>query len=107
MQETWVWSLGMEDLPGEGNGNPLQYSYPENPMDRLWGFKEMDMTEWLTHTQTHKNFPSGTMDKNPPATAGDTGLIPGPGKFFMLWGNLRPWAATTETHAPQQEKLLN
>ena len=20
--------------PGEGNGNPLQYSYPENPMDR-------------------------------------------------------------------------
>ena len=21
-------------LPGEGNGNPLQYSYLENPMDR-------------------------------------------------------------------------
>ena len=20
--------------PGEGNGNPLQYSHPENPMDR-------------------------------------------------------------------------
>ena len=20
--------------PGEGNNNPLQYSYPENPMDR-------------------------------------------------------------------------
>ena len=23
-----------EDLPGEGNGNPLQYSCLENPMDR-------------------------------------------------------------------------
>ena len=22
MQETWVQSLGWEDLPGEGNGNP-------------------------------------------------------------------------------------
>ena len=27
MQKTWVQS-------GEGNGNPLQYSYLENPMDR-------------------------------------------------------------------------
>ena len=37
--------------PGEGNGNPLQYSCLENPMDRgysPWGRKELDMTEWLT-----------------------------------------------------------
>ena len=33
MQETWVWSLGWEDSPGEGNGNPFQYSCLENPMD--------------------------------------------------------------------------
>ena len=40
-QETWVLSVGWEDLlekgiasPGEGNGNPLQYSCLENPMDR-------------------------------------------------------------------------
>ena len=33
MRETWVRSLGREDSPGEGNGNPLQYSCPENPMD--------------------------------------------------------------------------
>ena len=26
--------LGWEDSPGEGNGNPLQYSCLENPMDR-------------------------------------------------------------------------
>ena len=24
---------GLERSPGEGNGNPLQYSYLENPMD--------------------------------------------------------------------------
>ena len=34
MQETWVRSLGQEDPPGEGNGNPLQYSCLENSMDR-------------------------------------------------------------------------
>ena len=33
-QETWVQSLGQEDSPGEGIGNPLQYSCLENPMDR-------------------------------------------------------------------------
>ena len=33
MQETWVRSLGREDSPGEGNGNPLQYSHLEDPMD--------------------------------------------------------------------------
>ena len=35
MQETWVRFLGWEDSPGEGNGNPLQYSGLENPMDGL------------------------------------------------------------------------
>ena len=33
MQETWVWSLGQED-PLEEDGNLLQYSCLENPMDR-------------------------------------------------------------------------
>ena len=36
---------------------------------------------------------------NPPASVGDTGLIPGPGRFHMLQGNY--WAS-----APQQEKSL-
>ena len=37
--------------PGEGNGNPLQYSCLENPMDggvvgySPWGCKELDTTE--------------------------------------------------------------
>ena len=30
----WVRSLGREDSPGEGNGNPLQYSCLENPRDK-------------------------------------------------------------------------
>ena len=40
--------------PGEGNGNPLQYSCPENPLGqrnlvgyRPWGHRESDMTERL------------------------------------------------------------
>ena len=31
MQETGIPSLGQEDSPGEGNGNPLQYSCLEIP----------------------------------------------------------------------------
>ena len=32
--ETWVQSLGQGEFPGEGHGNPLQYSCLENPMGR-------------------------------------------------------------------------
>ena len=54
MQETpelWVRFLGWEDPPRGGHGNPLQYSYLKNPMDRgAWrqqsiGGKESDMTD--------------------------------------------------------------
>ena len=48
---------GSERSPGEGNGNPLQYSCPENSMERRslagygpWGHKESDTTEQITHT---------------------------------------------------------
>ena len=37
VRETWVRSLGLGRSPGEGNGNPLQYSCLENPMEgRAW-----------------------------------------------------------------------
>ena len=40
---------GLERSPGEGNGNPLQYSHLENPMDRgAWGLKKLDTTEQLS-----------------------------------------------------------
>ena len=29
------------------------------------------------------DFPGGTVDKNPPANAGESGSIPGPGRFHM------------------------
>ena len=34
MQETHVGFVGWEDPLEKGNGNPLQYPCPENPMDR-------------------------------------------------------------------------
>ena len=49
--------LGLGRSPGEGNGNPLQYSCLENPIDRgAWwavvhqGHKELEMSEQLIHT---------------------------------------------------------
>ena len=33
------------------------------------------------------DFPGGVVVKNPPANAGDTGSIPGPGRSHMLWSN--------------------
>ena len=47
---------GLGRFPGEGNGNPLQYSCLENPMDRgawcysSWSRKEMDTTEFTQYT---------------------------------------------------------
>ena len=32
-------------------------------------------------------FPGGTVDKNLPVNAGDTGSISGPGRFHMPWSN--------------------
>ena len=40
-------SPGLGRSPGGGNGNPLQYSYLENSMERPWGCKRLDMTEQL------------------------------------------------------------
>ena len=57
------------------------------------------------------NFPGGPMAKDPPASAGDLGLIPVPRRFHMPWGNKAyvpqllklecPWA-----FKPQWEKSL-
>ena len=46
------------------------------------------------------DFPGGSVAKNPPANAGDTGLIPGLGRFPRAVGQLSPCAATTEAQVP-------
>ena len=45
--------------PGGVHGNPFQYSCLENPHGQRslvgytsWGCKELDTTEWLTHTHS-------------------------------------------------------
>ena len=53
--------LGSGRSPGEGSDNPLQYSYPENYMDRgaysPWGCKESDTTE---NEHIHMPHPTNT-----------------------------------------------
>ena len=50
--------------PGVGNGNPLQYSYPENSMDRgTWQATvhrvTKSQTQLNTHTHTHTHWSRG------------------------------------------------
>ena len=54
------WISGLGRSPGEGHGNPLQYSCLDNPMDRgAWqaniahGVQESDITEMNQHTHMH------------------------------------------------------
>ena len=68
--------------PGEGNGNPLQYSCHgqfhgwRNLVGYFpWGCKESDMTEKLHFKCT--GFPGGSASKESTCNVGDLGLIPG------------------------------
>ena len=60
MQETWVRSLGGEDLLGEGMATcfsilPEEFHGPRNLASyRTWGCKELDMTEATYHAHIHK-----------------------------------------------------
>ena len=53
------------------------------------------LAEWIKRKHD-LNFPGGTMDKNPPANAGDTGSIPGPRKILYAVEQLNPCTTTTE-----------
>ena len=46
------------------------------------------------------DFPGGTVVKNPPANARDTGSNRGPGRFLQAAEQLSPCATTTEALAP-------
>ena len=49
--------------------------------------KQKDIIANLLDKKEVENFPGGAVDKNPPASAGDTGSIPGPGRSHLPWGN--------------------
>ena len=63
-QETWL--KRKEERWGLGNG-------------------EMGATTSFLSQQMEEGFLGGSVVKNPPASAGDTGSIPGPGKSHMPW----------------------
>ena len=61
MLETWVQSLGWEDSPGEGKGNPLQYSGLEYSTDcivhgiiKSW----IQLRDFHLHIWTKEKFPN-------------------------------------------------
>ena len=56
----------------------------------------IDSHEKETQLSCIPDFPGGTVVKNPPANAGDTGSIPGPGRSHMCAEQLSPQATTTE-----------
>ena len=47
----------------------------------------MSMDGMLQSKDTAWDFSGGAVVKNPPANAGDTGLIPGLGRSHMPWSN--------------------
>ena len=78
---------------GGGCGNPPQYSYLENPMDRgtwraaVYGFSELDMTEQLA-------MPSSRGSSQP---RGWTKVSHIKGRFFTIWAASEA-RAHTHTH---------
>ena len=47
----------------------------------------INMYTLLIFIMDNQDFPGGTVDKKPPANAGDMGLIPGPGIFHTPRSN--------------------
>ena len=47
----------------------------------------MIVKEHKLRKAVEEDFPGGSVDENLPANAGDTGSIPGPGRFHMPPGN--------------------
>ena len=82
MQETQVQFLSQEDSPGEGNGNPLQYSCLENSMDRgacPWNSPGMN-TGVGCHSLLQGNLPDPGIKPLSPALQADSLPSEPPGK---------------------------
>ena len=81
MRETWVQSLGWEE-PLEKELLPILLFWPGefHGICSPWGCKESTMTERLSLHTKGRGFPGRTLVRNPPANAGDAGLISGSGR---------------------------
>ena len=57
---------GSEESPGEGHGNPLQYSYLENPMDReaWWSAVHGVTKSWTRLSNFTLNFHFHVLEKD-------------------------------------------
>ena len=93
MQETWDAGLipGLGRSPGEGNGNPLQYSCLANPMNReaWWAIVHGVAKCWIwlkwfrIHVPPVYGFPFGSTCKESACNAGRFGFDP--------WISNIPW----------------
>ena len=66
----------------EGSGEvtfPLPYGLKNR------GRRSAEKERWSRCESEAEDFPGGSVIKNSPANAGDTGSSPGPGRFRMLW----------------------
>ena len=63
---------------GEGVGGRIEWEVEVSRCRLLY-------TEWINNKVL--GFPAGAVVKNPPANAGDMGLIPGPGRSHVPWSN--------------------
>ena len=52
-----------------------------------WTFSDIQQRNVSPKKGNRRGFPGGAVVGNPPANAGDTGSIPGPGRFHMLHSN--------------------
>ena len=69
-------------------------SNPGSATSQLWDLLQGTYVLSVTlQIFTEWDFPGGSVDKNLSANAGDTGSIPGPGRFHMWWSN--------RAHVPQ------
>ena len=86
--ETWVQSLGWEDPLERGMATHSSILAWRSPMHRgawqaTWGCKQLDMTEWLTHT--HMRTPTGK-----PTNSCDTFYCDILHKAIMQWSGTKP-----------------
>ena len=61
---------------------------------------------YFNKNEVNLNLPSGPVVKNLPANAGNTGWIPGLGRFHMLLSNSSPYALAPRAPPLQKQKPL-